>query len=242
MLGGVSGLSAQQARFDQATFLLEQNEYREAVQLYKSIAEDGYESGSLWLNLGISYTHLDSLGMAKFYFLQAAQFPETRELAEEALDFVNERFNRRSAVLPPLPWDRFFQYLSLQVGKPALLWVAFIFLYGSAAILIFSWFYKKAARRLKYTGLVAFLISIIIFATSIYIDYLDNRYGTGVMIERQTSVYEKPDPDTPVVSTAYEGYTLRVDHHQSEEYPAWHYVRLENGMYGWIRDDVVRVF
>lgn len=95
-----AALYSQQARFDEATFLLEQNEYRKALDIYKTIADDGFESGGLWLNMGIAYTALDSLGLAKYYFLQAELSEETEAEASEALTYVNERFERRSAVLP----------------------------------------------------------------------------------------------------------------------------------------------
>jgi hypothetical protein len=53
-----------------------------------------------------------------------------------------------------------------------------------------------------------------------------------------------------VVSTAYEGYAMRV--HTHEELPAsassdaegdaWSYVRLENGLYGWIESDAILTY
>lgn len=243
ILSGFSvALNAQQARFDQATYLLEQNEYREAIQLYKSIADDGYESGSLWLNLGISYTYLDSLGTAKFYFLQAEQYSETKTQAQNALSYVNERFNRRSAVLSQLPWDRFFESLSQKAGVTFLYVLAFIFLYTGAGAIIFSWFKKKFKLFLRTTGIGSIIISILFFCCTFYLQYLDNRYGTGVLVDDETSVYEQPQEDSAVVSSAYEGYTLRVDFYDSRDEPGWNYVRLENGMYGWIKTNHIQVF
>lgn len=240
--GFPAALNAQQARFDQATYLLQQNEYQEAIQLYKSIAEDGFESGSLWLNLGISYTYLDSLGTAKFYLLQAEQFPETKTQAQNALAYVNERFTRQSAVLPQLPWDRFFESLSRNAGTSFLYVLSFIFLYTGAGAIIFSWFRKKFEPFLRTTGIGSIVISILFFGCTFYLQYLDNRYGTGVLVDQETSVYEQPREDSPVVSSAYEGYTLRVDFYDSQAEPGWNYVRLENGMYGWIKEDFVQVF
>lgn len=233
---------SQQARFDEATFLLERNEFRDALNMYQSIADEGYSSGSLWLNMGVAYVSLDSLGMAKFYLLQAANFPETEAEARDALIYVNERFNRRSAVLPELPWDRFFGYLSDRFGTDALFIIAFITLYGAAAFIISSWFITGKPVYLKYTGISLLIISALIFATAYYVQYLDERYGTGVVVERQQTIYENPNPESVAVSTAYEGYKLKVDFNRSLNNEGWNYVRLDNGMYGWIENASIKVF
>jgi tetratricopeptide (TPR) repeat protein len=233
---------SQQARFDEATFLLEQNEYREALNMYQSIADNGYSAGALWLNMGVAYTALDSLGMAKYYLLQAANYPETAAEADDALTYVNERLNRRSAVLPELPWDRFFGYLSDRVGTDGLFIAAFIVFYGAAAFIISSWFFSGKPAYFKITGISFLIISALIFTSAWYVQYLDERYGTGVVIDRQQTVFENPDTESVAVSTAYEGYKLKVDFNRSMNYEGWNYVRLENGMYGWIEGSSIKVF
>ena len=235
-------LFAQQTRFDEATALLEAQEYKDAIDIYNSIAEEGYSSGALWLNLGISYARLDSLGKAKFYLLQAERHTETEELAEQALVYVNERFNRRSAVLPPLPWERFFEYLSLHVGVTTLLFTAFLFLYLGVAALITSWFIHSYKRAFYYSGLTSMIIAVLVFTGAVYTGYLDERFGTGVIVDRQTTVYQQPQADASIVSTAYEGYSMRVDFNTSSKSPGWKYIRMENGRYGWVAQETMMVF
>ncbi|PWN05620.1 hypothetical protein [Rhodohalobacter mucosus] len=237
-----AALYSQQARFDEATFLLEQNEYRKALDIYKTIADDGFQSGSLWLNMGIAYTALDSLGMAKYYFLQAENLDETESAASEALAYVNERFERRSAVLPQLPWDRFFNFLANRLGTGLLFTFAFILLYGGTAGIIAGWFYPVRSTLLKYLWTGMLISSGLVFAAAFYTDYLETRYGTGVIIEREQPVYQAPNTDTATVSTAYEGYVMRVDLAESESTEGWSYVRLENGMYGWLQTESMKVF
>ena len=233
---------SQQARFDEANFLLSQNEYYQALDIYKTIADDGFESGALWYNMGTIYTTLDSLGMAKYYFLQAREFDETKNEANEALQYVNERFDRRSAVLPQLPWDRFFNYLTDRVGPDLLFILAFIFLYGGTTGLITSWFLTARSKWIRNTGFSMLVLSGLLFSTAFYTDYLESRYLTGVIIVDEQTVYQQPDLNAAVISTAYEGYTLRVDAYEGATEEDWSYVRLENGMYGWIRDSAMKVF
>jgi tetratricopeptide (TPR) repeat protein len=233
--------NAQQAQFDRATeFLTEQN-YREAISEYQTIVENGHESGALWYNLGIAYSQLDSLGLAKYHFLKAAEHQETEREALAAVDYVNDRFSRRSAVLPPLPWDRFFNYLEHDVGIESLFLMGFIFLYIGILSLLIFWFYKKYQTYSYYFSISSLFMSLVLFATSYYVQYLDNRYDTGVVIDRESVVYQTPDSTSAAISTAYEGYTMRVDNHTSNDHQDWIYVRLENGMKGWIQDRHVKL-
>lgn len=237
-----SQLFAQQSRFDEANALLEQSDYRDAIRLYKSIADDEYHSGALWLNMGYAYSRIDSLGVSKYYLMKAQKYPETRELAGEALDYVDNRFSRRSAVLPPLPWDRFFQSLSDSIGTGGLILWGFIFLYLATALIIGSWFRFDLRKLLRYSGFTSVSISAVFFLFALVIHYQDNRFGTGVMVDRQGAVFQQPREESSVVSTAFEGYTMRVDFKRSQDQPQWKYVRLENGMYGWIQDDRLMIF
>lgn len=235
-------LYGQQARFDEANDLLEEQQYRDALNIYKSIENEGYRSGALWLNMGITYSRIDSLGMAKFYVLRSAQYPETSEVAEEALIFINERFSRRSGVLPKLPWEQFFDYLQEHFGVQGVFLAGFFVLNGAVGLIIASWFFKRRETMLQRSGFSLLGLSLVILLSGLYLHYINDRYGTGVMVERQTGVYIEPDSQSAAVNTAYEGYQMRVDFHESEEADDWYSVRLRNGMYGWIQEDALMVF
>ena len=237
----VPSLLAQQARFDSANRLLEENEFEEAIHLYQSIADDNYKSGALWLNMGVAYTQLDSLGIAKYYLLKAKQFNETSELADEALLYVNNQFSRQSAVLPPLPWNQFFQFLFVTFGVNALVMTALLFFYAGVGLLIWSWFrvdFKKGLRSVSYICFGA--MTILVLFSSI-ISYQNSRYSTAVLVDRQSEVREQPNETSAIITTAYEGYGMRVDHKTGADSPEWNYVRLENGMYGWVKSEGLKV-
>ncbi|WP_234568656.1 SH3 domain-containing protein [Rhodohalobacter sp. 614A] len=237
-----SQVYAQQSSFDQANSFLEEGEYQSAIEIYQSIEEGGYQSGSLWQNMGVAYTRLDSLGKAKYYFLRAAEYSETEDQAEQALAYVNNRFPRQSAVLPTLPWIRFFNFLSANIGLRNLVYISLFFLYLGVALKIGSWFRLDLKKALNYSGYGAIAISAVLFVFSVIIQYQENRYSTGVMVDNESSVYEQPDENASIISTAYEGYTMQIDEDESEGESGWKYIRLENGMYGWIQDNHIMIF
>lgn len=232
---------AQQSRFDEANTLLENGEYSQAIDIYKSINMEGYESGALWLNLGISYTQLDSLGMAKYSFLKASEFPETSERSADALNYVNERFPRQSAVLPQLPWIRFLSSVEQAPGVTALTLIAFFFLYVGTALLIASWFRADLRRFFRFSSYISFGTSALLIILISIITYRAERYDSAVMVHRQQAVHQQPVETSAIISTAYEGYMMQVDHKESERAEEWYYIRLENGMYGWIKKDALKL-
>src|SRR5690625_1151170 len=150
VLLGACPIMAQQADFDRANELLTDSRYRDALELYKELEKEGHESGALWLNMGISYSQLDSLGMSKYYILRALEYPETKYRAEEALDYVNNRFSYKSAVLPQLPWNRTMESLRPTPDVANLASASLFLLYLGTLMMILSWFRTRRSEGSAY--------------------------------------------------------------------------------------------
>jgi len=233
-------LTAQQARFDQANNFLNQQRYDLALEQYKEIKQDGYVSGALFMNTGIAYIYLDSLGMAKYYFLKAQRFKETEAIATDGLAFLETRFSRRSAVLPPLPWQTFLNNVSEQFGYTALIVFSLIFVNIAVGILVLSWYGSRSIPHKKWIVLSLISVAVLIIILALIVRYQDARFDKAVMTDRQANVFERPDQNSPVISISYEGYLMTVDHKQSRNGDNWQYVRLANGMYGWIESHHIK--
>lgn len=229
-----------QLPFDQANDLLETGEYRQALEAYRSIS-DQYVSGALYLNMAISYVQVDSLGKAKYYFLKARKFDETEQRAESGLQFVESRFSRQSAVLPKLPWERFFEWLGEQLSAASLLGIGLLLLNLGIWGYVATWFIGSFHKPLRIGGMAVGAVSLLIILSSFYLRHLQNRYSSAVMVQQQAEVLELPQTDATMVSQAYEGYTFTVDHTRSSREEGWAYVRMSNGLYGWIPNDEIMV-
>ncbi len=230
-----------QALFDEANEALEDNNFSEAITAYKDLEDRNTISGGLFLNMGIAYLRLDSLGYAKYYFMKAGQFEETEVRAEEALEFVESRFSRQSAVLPKLPWDVAVEWLQDHLGATTLLGIAVLLLNTGVIIFVAKWFFTGFSRIFHFSGLIITGLALLLVLTSFYTSYVSDRYSTAVLITGKTPVVEQPRGDAALISQAYEGYTFTVDHFRSKEHPGWTYVRMSNGLYGWIPGSDIRV-
>ena len=230
-----------QALFDDANEKLESGDYREALSLYKNLETQNTVSGALYLNMGISYQRVDSLGKAKYYFMKASKFEETSEEAQKALDFVESQFSRQSAVLPKLPWDVATDWLQHNIGAENLLLAGIILLNAGVFIFVGHWFLSWYPRYLRLSGLIVIGLSVVVLVTSFYTRYVSERYSRAVMITQKVPVLEKPQEQASLVSQAFEGYTFTVDHYRSSTEPGWTYVRMSNGLYGWIPNNEILI-
>lgn len=236
-----SSLFAQQATFDEANTLFKNGELNEAMTLYRSIESEDQVSGALFLNMGITAVQLDSLGLAKYYFLKALDFETTTQQAEEALQFVNSQFSRQSAILPKLPWDRAIEWINNSITAFGLFLIGFLITISGLTLLYLGWLEKLPLEKTS-----PYLISLIITGTALaglafYADYVNQRYDEAVLISTSERVLQQPDPESTLVSIAYEGYDLTVDHWKSAEFENWLYIRLGNGQFGWVRNEGIKI-
>src|SRR5690554_3104681 len=200
-----------QATFDEANTHLEQGEISRAMQLYGSIEQSGNISGALFLNMGITALQLDSLGLAKYYFLKASQFDGTKTDANQALDFVNAQFGRQSATLPKLPWDNVVEWLIEKIGAFGLSIISIIILSAGLILLVLNWFNIVEADRSRWYIITLLLCGFILTGLSFYVDYVDRRYQNAVMVASSGRVLQSPQKESALVSIAYEGYVITVD-------------------------------
>ncbi|MDR9418355.1 hypothetical protein [Gracilimonas sp.] len=232
---------AQQADFDQANTYFENGELNEAMTIYRMIEESGQVSGGLFLNMGITAVQLDSMGLAKYYFMKARQFETTRDRAETALEYVESQFSRQSATLPKLPWDRAVDWINNKITASGLFIIGFLITTSGLILLYLGWLNKISLNKT-----FPYLLSLIIIGTAIaglafYADYVNQRYDEAVLVSDSKRVLEQPETNGTLISIAYEGYDLTVDHWKSDEQEGWLYIRLGNGQFGWIPDNDIMI-
>lgn len=220
--------------FNRANQQLMNGDIPRALTLYHRLEKQNNISGALFLNMGLSYIRMDSMGKAKYYFMKARQFEETRERAQNGLEYVGRRFSRQSAVLPTLPWQRASNWLSDRIGAMVLLGIGLILLNAGIVLYIIPWFSRFSYRFISTAGAATAAIGLLVVLLSFYIDYREQRYHQAVMVQREAAVREQPRPEATVVNQAFEGYTFTVDRQTSRKHEGWSYIRMSNGQYGWI--------
>lgn len=240
--GTLLAQSSPQLLFDQANTLLDEAKYQEAMEIYHRIENSGSVSGPLYLNMGIASAEIDSMGLAKYYFLKASKFDLTEDRAMDALEYVQAQFSRQSATLPKLPWDKAVDRLKEGPGPEGVFIIGFLLVLTAFTLIILHWFRIYTVKRYTGTILTLLVLSISVLGLSFYVDYVDQRYSEGVITTREVQVKQRPSGEADLVSLAYEGYSVTVDERNSRQHENWLFIRLGNGQFGWIPDEGVNVF
>jgi hypothetical protein len=228
-----------QARYDSALNLSASGDNIAAYDSLVSIEAEGHRSGNLYYNLGVIATKLDSLSVAKLYFIAASRYPDTRQPALEGISYLDSRFPQRIADLPRLPWEQLFDWLNRTFGL-SLLYGSVVFIANIGIALYMMGWYIGRPRWLRGAYISAALYVITFLSVTLYIDSREQRFDEGVVITGQYALKESPDASSAVISQVHEGYAFTIDRHRSAQHPGWLYVRMSNGLYGWLQDGVIR--
>lgn len=227
--------------FDEANTLLQEGDYPEAMDRYRTIHASDQVSGALFLNMGIAATQLDSMGLAKYYFLKAAEFPTTVDQATLGLEYVDSQFSRQSAQLPKLPWDRAIDTLKVGVGSDGVFIIGFVFIVLAMILVLMKWFGMANFKKYRTILALVFSTGVLIVILAFYVDYVDNRYSEAVIVSIEKQVKSGASETSDLVSLAYEGYTVTIDNTASMSHDGWYYIRLGNGQFGWISRSGTRI-
>jgi tetratricopeptide (TPR) repeat protein len=230
-----------QDTFSKANKQYKQGHIRKALSSYHQLEQQNRISGALFMNMGLSYIRLDSLGKAEYYFLKARRFGETKDSAEQGVNYVQQNLSHRSAVLPALPWQSALAWMKNNIGVIALLAIGLILINLSVVLYIAPWFLKRFRQAFVTTAIITAVIGILAIFSSFYISYRGHRYHKAVMIAQKTNVSEKPAEKSTIVNKAYEGYIFTVDQRKSDNHTGWSYIRMSNGQRGWVRSNKIMV-
>lgn len=225
-------------RFRMATEALAAQDPVTAARELGALEHEGYANGPLFVNLGIAYTQMDSLGLAKYYFTKAGRFTDVADQSMTGLAFVNGQLLRRASGLPVLSLNVMLNRILWAYPARTVLLVPLVLLNLGVALLIWHWFVPaewKAA--LSWACLVVSAIAFIVVASA---TTYRTQYGLGVVILREGILREEPASSSEAVLPVYEGYDVRI--HRSETVDGWTKVTLINGSTGWLPSRGVRAY
>lgn len=229
-----------QEMFNRGNYFLEQANFHDALEIYRKIEQNNFSSGPLYLNMAISYVHLDSLGLAKYYFLKAGKHSATREKSEEGVALIDNRLNQQRGSMPSLSWIAFYDWLHFELNTFWVIISGLALLNAGLLLIALGWHISTFQRAIKTAGTSASVLGLIIILAVITIDTRTEDYSRAVMVETQTTMRPHPTDSTEVISMIYEGYTFTLDQTRSRKYDGWKFVRLSNGLNGWVEDEAIR--
>lgn len=222
--------------FNRANVYYEQGNFDEAIKQYKSILEEGLESGNLYYNLGNCYFKKGKLGEAIFYYEKAQRLmPQDRDLEvnyEYSRSLIKGGAVSSQESLPVRLWNSLFEKFTIN-GLAVFLSIFFILILISiSASRFFNPLKKQALILAAFLGL-CFVAGLIGLKGKIF---LLNKEAI-VVTEEVNAKFEPRDLATTYF-TLYEGMKVEV----VESRDNWYKVKRQDNKSGWVQDSAILPF
>jgi tetratricopeptide (TPR) repeat protein len=221
--------------FNRANVYYEQGNFDEAIKQYKSILEEGLESGNLYYNLGNCYFKKGKLGEAIFYYEKARRvIPQDRDLEsnyEYARSLVKGGSFSSQESFPVRLWNNLFEKLTIDGLTLALSTFFISILISILASLFFAPLRKRALLLAAFLGL-CFIVGLVGLKGKI-----SRLNKEAIVVVEQVDAKFEPMEKATTYFTLYEGMKVEV----VESRDNWYKVKREDNKSGWIEKSVLSI-
>ncbi len=224
--------------FNKASNYYNNSKYLESIQIYENILADGWESSSLYYNLGNSYFRQNMIGQSVWAYKKALKInPRNKDLIKN-LSIVEARIKDR-VILP----DEFYfvkMYGKLKSKYILKEWLLFggVIVLITVILFIISEFY--IINNLKIVRVLKILILLTVTVHIVILDkfFDDNDHKLGIIIDNEIKAYSGPFyGDNSILFNINEGTEVIIKQNQKN----WTEIILLDGKKAWITSNKIRL-
>lgn len=233
LLCSVVGVSRAADPLNQADSAYNAGNYIRAIQLYDSLVASGYESATLYYNLGNAYYKNDQVGRAVLNFRRALGLDPSMEDARYNLEVASSRAIDKIDIVPEffmVSYTRSVRELMSTNGWAA--WAIGWFLVALAGAVVWLSIYSLGWRKAGFATMIVSLVLSVVGLWAAWGSYDRVSPGTwGVVVHTATPVVSAPNAEGKDLFVLHEGTTLDVLDRSGE----WVEVQIASGEKGWVK-------
>lgn len=225
--------------FSNANNLYKNEQFEQAIEIYKTIESKGSVSSELYYNLGNSYYKLNKVGPSIYYYEKALQLNPLNEDVQNNLVFAKRLALDNIEELPKTVFQRFNEnYLQqLTYNQWAMVTVIFCFL-GSLFFLFFYFSQSPSKKRTFFViSLFGFFFLIVSFIVTLNQYNFSKNNKIAIVFAEETLVMNAPTLNSEEVFTLHEGTKVTV----LDTIDDWRKIRLADGKIGWINAEDIKL-
>ena len=222
-------------QFEQANQLYRNGSYAPAAGMYEQVVANGFESPSLYYNLGNAYFKLKNIPAAILNYERAKRLaPHDEDIAYNHR-LANLRVIDKIDSVPQLFlidwWNTFVGFLS-SAGWATLLLSALWCCVGCVALFLFM--SSSFVRRVAILGgLLSLLVALTSCVATVRQLQHEQHEQAAVVFAQSVSVKSAPDVQSTDLFVVHEGVKVDVLDAVGE----WRKIRLADGKMGWMQGD-----
>jgi len=228
-----------QRMMENGNVFYQNNQFEQAINAYEKVLHNGYESKSLYYNLGNAYFRTGKIGYAILNYEKALKLAPNDEDINYNLKIAETHTVDKIETLPKLFYVRWWETLvNLFSINGWLVSVYFIFILVLVAASFYFLSHKAFIQRWAFlSGTVLgilFLITLVLFILKYQQDTSSNY---AVIVESAVTVKSAPDDQSNDAFIIHEGLKVNL----SDQVGNWYKIRLADGKIGWLQESDVKI-
>jgi len=223
--------------FTLASGYFENQQYDLALETNLSLAEAGFQSASLFYNIGNCYFKQGELGYAILYYLRAKRLNPNDDDINANLAFARQFMPTRLEGVKINPITTFFDMLVTPFTMNLLFWITsvlFIIFFLYLAGFVYFRYRGMFVNIMIYGLLVILLISGGLTGYKYRSEYMTQR---GVVVTAEARIYSAPSENSDPEFTGGYGLTFEI----KKSLDNYYLVIFENKRKGWIKKENIEI-
>ena len=230
-------LQSNDQRFESANDFYSNGDYSNAINLYLQIIDSGYESHSLYYNLGNSHYKLNNIAESNYYFEMAKRLSPNDSDININLSFAKNMRVDKIEKLPVSQLERIrVKTINLfSVNSWKTIFLIFVWLL-CISIFLYIYYAEPSKKKLFFNiSIVFILISSLIYWIS-YEKKIESDKLYGIIYLKEIEVWSEPNKLSELKFLLHEGTKVQLINQAQD----WTNIKLENGTTGWLYTDVIK--
>ena len=227
------------ALFEKANKLYNQDKYQEAVDTYKQILETGEHSAELYYNIANANYKLSNIGPSVYYYEKALLLAPNDEDIKNNLAFAQNMTIDAIDVIPQTGVSKIVNSITGMFDHNgwAKLAIAFVFVF----VLLFLLYYFSYRTGVKRIYFITSILSLALMVISVVFAF--QRYenaqkdNPAIVFAQEAIVRADPKLSSEEAFVLHEGTKVQVE----DNFDQWMKIRLTDGKVGWIPSEDIKL-
>ena len=223
---------------EQGNLAYRNGDYEKSLEWYQKILDTGYESGTVYYNMGNCCYKLDKIGFAVLYYEKAIKLMPGDSEIKFNLDLTNLKVLDRVDLLPRFLlfnwWDAVKYFFSL---RELTYLVIIVYVIISITLIIYFFIKTEHFRRIVFSLFIVSLALLLFWTFILILNIKDTKNIEAVVVSKVVIVESAPEESSTNVFILHEGIKVKLTDQRGE----WAKIELRDGKSGWMKFTNIRV-
>lgn len=228
-----------EAQIDSATKYYVQGLYRQSLEGYEAVMQQGFESAELYYNAGNAAYKINEFALAIWYYEKSLKLNPNDEDAIYNLGLVNSRIPDKIESVPEMFLIRWLKDFR-KICSPNQ-WSIGVIGFFIAALLFFGFYFLSRNMRLRkvgfWIGATMLLFSAIAFFSARTETNNLLKDKSAIVFASSVTIKSSPTEGSTDIFVLHEGSKVYI----LENIDNWYKIKIANGSVGWLPANKIRL-